>query len=259
MIRQSLALLFFVCATTVGFAADVESSYLSARAVDWVALVPPPPTEGSEAQRADVAAVLAMQSSSRADPARRRLAIEDSEGECFRFADVLGPAFVRNKLPATTHFLEHALREGSIPSGVVKDFWKRPRPYVGNAEVERLADVSAGLTASMRDYASYPSGHATRGTICAIVLGMLVPESQAKLFQRATQYRESRLIVGAHHPTDIEAGKVLGTVAVSLMTQSPAFAHDRDVAARELRAALQLPATPPARQEINAATPLARD
>ncbi|MEY4358276.1 MAG: hypothetical protein RL469_1602 [Pseudomonadota bacterium] len=258
--RRSWGLLVLLFGVTVALAADGRADqYLPTRSIDWVALLPPPPKAGSPEQRADLAAVIAAQRAARDDAVRRRLAIEDAEGECFRYADVLGPAFVADKLPTTSRFLEHALREGSVPSGIVKDHWQRPRPYVGNPEVERLADVSAGLTAAMRDYASYPSGHATRGTICAVLLGMLVPESRDRLFARAAQYRESRLIVGAHHPTDVEAGKVLGTAVVALMTGSNAFERDRAAAMQELRIALGLPAKPISGKEINPKTPLARD
>lgn len=258
--RLRPVLLVFLCSmVSVAVADDSEQSYLRSTTIDWIALVPPPPEAGSSAQREDLAAVLEIQRSSRSDSQRRSLAIADSEGECFRFADVLGPSFVRSKLPMTTRFLERALRDGSVPSGIVKDFWRRPRPYMGNPQVERLGDVSSGLTVASRDYASYPSGHATRGTICAILLGMIVPESRAALFVRAEQYRQSRMIVGAHHPTDIEAGKALGTAAVALMVESRAFNADRDAAMRELREVLHLPAQLPARKEINGATPLARD
>lgn len=258
--RRGWWLFVLLLGVTVAVAADGRAdSYLPSRSIDWVALLPPPPRADSPEHRADLAAVIAAQRAAREDPARRRLAIDDAEGECFRYADVLGPAFAADKLPATSRFLEHALREGSVPSGIVKDHWQRPRPYVGHPEVERLADVSSGLTAAMRDYASYPSGHATRGTICAVVLGMMVPELRDRLFARAAQYRESRLVVGAHHPTDIEAGKLLGIAVVALMTGSNAFERDRDAAMRELRAALHLPIEPPSGKELNPKTPLAHD
>lgn len=96
-------------------------------------------------------------------------------------------------------------------------------------------------------YSSYPSGHAAFGTTCAIILGQMVPEKQAELFARADEYRRSRLIVGAHFPSDIEAGRILATAAAALMSQNVTFQRDLAAARQELRAALHLPAElPPA-------------
>jgi acid phosphatase (class A) len=53
------------------------------------------------------------------------------------------------------------------------------------------------------------------------------------------------MIVGAHYPTDVEAGRITGTVAAALLLQNPLFQRDFAAARAQLRAQLQLPAEVP--------------
>ena len=105
------------------------------------------------------------------------------------------------------------------------------------------------------EYSSYPSGHATFGTLCAIFLAQMVPEKQAELFKRADEYRQSRMIVGAHFPSDIEAGRIVATAAAAVMSQNFAFQRDLAVARTELRSALGLAAELPSREKAAAKSP----
>ena len=53
-----------------------------------------------------------------------------------------------------------------------------------------------------RKNSSYPSGHTSNGFGQAVVMAMAFPERGQEVFSRALQYGESRVIVGAHFPTD---------------------------------------------------------
>jgi len=228
-----------------------ESSprYLNASKVDWVRLIAPPPAVDSVQQQRDLQAVLDIQTANRAGE-RREKAIADSDASCFRFADVLGSAFDARQLPITAAFLNRAANEANAATGIVKRHWQRPRPFAVNDKVERLADVVPHndkqdvATLHSFEYSSYPSGHATYGMACALLLSQLVPEKQLALFQRGIEYGESRVIVGGHFPSDVLAGRFIATAALTLMTQSSAFQHDMKAARKELQRALDL-AKPP--------------
>lgn len=88
---------------------------------------------------------------------------------------------------------------------------------------------------------SYPSGHATYGTVCAILLADMVPEKRVALFARSRDYQHSRMVVGAHYPSDLESGRLTGTLATALLMQNPKFQFDFIEARAALRAALGLP------------------
>ena len=223
--------------------------YLNAVKIDWAALIAPPPGADSVQQERDLQTVLDIQAANHAGE-RHDKAVADSEPSCFRFADVVGSGFDAGQLPITAAFLERAASEMNVGTGILKHHWQRPRPFVVSDKVERFADVAPRNekedAASLHsfEYSSYPSGHATYGMACALLLTQLVPEKQSQLFQRSIEYSESRLIVGAHFPSDVLAGRIVATAAMTLMIQSSAFQHDLKAARKELQRALVLAKLP---------------
>jgi acid phosphatase (class A) len=187
-------------------------------------------------------------------------AISDAELNCNRISEVLGDAEVFNREPQVLTFLNRAARESTSLSGTAKNYWRRTRPYAYSSAVERHADMASdsparavdvgsapGMAAARADLAhsSYPSGHSTFATVCAILLADMVPEKRAALYARALDFAHSRMVVGAHFPTDLEAGRLTGTVAAELLMQNAAFQHDFAAARISLRAALGLAPEPP--------------
>lgn len=86
---------------------------------------------------------------------------------------------------------------------ILKDHFLRGRPkQVLNTDGEYLPDYTkiAG--------SSYPSGHAWNAFKQAATLSTMFPEKIKEIYGRASEYGESRVIVGAHFPTDIIASRV---------------------------------------------------
>ena len=231
---------------------------LFASQLDIVELLPPPPDAGSLAQQADLAAVLEAQRTAHADGSIAH-ALADVQQSCGRFSDALGYDLTSAGTAKVLAFLDKTARQGAVISVPAKRYWKRTRPYAYSTEVERLGDVSpqwgtnpefnmVGKLSPERQkaadelaHSSYPSGHATFGIECAILLAEMVPEKRAALFARNVDYDHSRMVVGAHYPTDLEAGRIAGTVAASLLLQDPGVRRDLGQARSSLRATLGLP------------------
>jgi acid phosphatase (class A) len=235
----------------------VAKVYFSPGQLDSTALIEPPPMAGSEAARADLQAVLDAQRAAHSAGTTAR-AVADTVIDCQRVAEVLEPAVspqgpVANGTPlssgegaAAVAFATRAAKQVASATGAPKTHWGRARPYVENSAVERLGDVAPDSPLAInggfeRDHTSYPSGHTAFGTGCAIVLAQMVPEQRAALFARARLYGESRLIVGAHFPADVDAGRRVGTAAAGVMLQNPLFQADLRAARAQLRGALGLP------------------
>jgi len=96
---------------------------------------------------------------------------------------------------------------------VVKRLIGRARPFVGGD-----ADPFLYLPFSWRpDYASLPSGHATNVFAALIAVGLVWPRARGVMLVYALIIAASRVIVLAHHPSDVIAGAVVGGVGAMLV------------------------------------------
>lgn len=69
------------------------------------------------------------------------------------------------------------------------------------------------------DYQSFPSGHATTAFSLAAVIAFLWPKAFWPAMAFAAIIAVSRIVVGAHYPTDITAGAVLGVLGAYAVRQ----------------------------------------
>ena len=206
--------------------------YLTPAQVDLVALLPPPPAPGSPDAEADMAAVLYVQSTR--TPEQAAQTVHDAVETVFvQFTETLGPAFTAATLPRVAALFE---RLGETEGAVVdpaKQAFGRKRPFLANADVHPSLPLSSS--------GSWPSGHATRVTLAAIVLAKMLPEQRRAIFDRAQGYAWNRVVSGLHYPSDVLAGGRSGTAIAAVLLQDAAFQAAYAPARAELRAALHLP------------------
>jgi acid phosphatase (class A) len=69
----------------------------------------------------------------------------------------------------------------------------------------------------------------------------MVPEKAAAIFNRAAILAHSRVVAGVHYPTDVEAGRISGSVIDNVLLHEPRFMVDFGKAREEVRHALGLP------------------
>ncbi|WP_233842938.1 phosphatase PAP2 family protein [Dyella sp. 2HG41-7] len=233
MKRYALVLLMLL----IGQPALADDGGAAHATVELSNLLPPPPAAGSAAAKQDLQAVLAAQKSRTAD--EMSAAKADSERSVFRFADVLGSSMQAAALPKTAAFFD---RVAKLDKAEVKDaklYWQRARPSVVSDQVHPLSKEKPN------DW-SYPSGHATFGYSTAVLLANMLPEKRAAIFARADLYGQHRIVMGVHFPSDVEAGRIAGTVIAAQVLQDPQWQQDYEAVRSELRHALGLPATPAA-------------
>ena len=169
-------------------AAAPTSDYIAPNQVDLLQLLPPPPAPESAAQKRDMQAMLDVQRHRTAAQTARTEA--DAEINVFRFADVLGPNFTKEKLPKLIAFFSRVRHSELSIVGAAKDYWHRPRPFEASTRIHPAPGLQEGvLNDDKRTYnPSYPSGHSTFGATCAIILGDMVPEKRAELFARGWEF-----------------------------------------------------------------------
>ncbi|MBN8809351.1 MAG: phosphatase PAP2 family protein [Sphingomonas sp.] len=214
---------------TAAVAKDKAPSLLSAGDLDPRAVLPLPPAAGSAQATAELAELHAMQL--RRTPAEMAAAKIDGDTKTVAmFADVLGPRFDLDRLPATARLFEavHATEKDVVDRG--KDEFRRQRPWIVDPTIVSCSRSEDPLS-------SYPSGHATFAFSMAGVLARLVPSHAAAVLERAHQFAETRITCEQHFRSDVTAGEILGTIVAERLMTKPAFAPMVADARRELTAA----------------------
>jgi len=233
ILKTCLAALVLLVADAAIGAPDAKP-YLDAGAVDLLRILPPPPAEGSKQTLAELGEILTIQIAR--TPAQAERARADSEENIWRFADVLGEKFSAENLPGLAALSERLIKTEDAVVKPAKKGFNRPRPYVLNKLVEPLR---AGT--SMSTSGSWPSGHTTLGTLMGIVLADMVPEKKTELMHRAWEYGENRVVAGVHYRSDVEMGRIAGSVIAASLLARPDFRKDFAAAQKELRRVLELP------------------
>ena len=199
--------------------------------VDPARILPAPPADGSERQKAELADVLRIYRTR--TPERLAQAQWDNDHEDLTvFNTVLGPDFDLGKLPATAKLLALVDHDQNVAAGRAKAFFKRTRPWALDPSI-RPCDYKPNA----KPLTSYPSGHATLGYSVGYVLAQLMPEKAQAIFARADDYGYSREICGDHFASDTEASHVLGTAVAIQILGKPEIAPLVAAARAELVAA----------------------
>jgi acid phosphatase (class A) len=85
---------------------------------------------------------------------------------------------------------------------LAKRVFNRPRPYLRNPDLTPCIEKESST--------AYPSGHAMYARGMARLLSKRFPHKTEQLMKRGDEAAMNRVIGGVHHPSDIEAGKILG-------------------------------------------------
>jgi membrane-associated phospholipid phosphatase len=110
-------------------------------------------------------------------------------------------------------FLFVAIGLPSLFTTLVKNIIGRARPFVGGAANPYLFDPFHWTPA----YASLPSGHATSAFAVLAAFSTLWPRARTILLIYALLIAVSRVVVTAHHPSDVLTGALVGIVGVMMV------------------------------------------
>jgi acid phosphatase (class A) len=74
-----------------------------------------------------------------------------------------------------------------------------------------------------------------------VLLAQMIPEKREELFARGWKFALNRVVGGVHYRSDVEAGRIAGTVLACEIFKSPSFKKEFEKARVELRGALGYP------------------
>lgn len=97
---------------------------------------------------------------------------------------------------------------------VVKRMIGRARPLVAGNDAMTFVPFRWEV-----GYASLPSGHATTAFAALVAIGAILPQMRALLWIYALLIAFSRVAVGAHYPSDVVAGTLVGAAGAWLVQQ----------------------------------------
>jgi acid phosphatase (class A) len=224
--RRTLIAIVILLAPTLA-AQGAGPHFLDPAAINAIELLPPPPGKDSAEATADLSAVLNAQTTrTDADVAR---ATQEANLSPTAFQSVLGPDFTAEKLPQLFALLDDVAQDSKVISTNAKGVFARPRPQLADPRVQPVVQGD--------DEPSYPSGHATRAMLWARILCEIVPDKKHELLDRGEEIGWDRVLIGAHYPTDVYAGEVLGQALAQAMSKNADFQTRLAEAKEEFHAA----------------------
>ena len=153
---------------------------------------------------------------------RGRLAIDDAglNAHYFmkRFSEALDCPLTPETHPELFRLLSRAHLTEQQAGASAKQYFKRVRPY------QQYKEPSGVPTHEWpTDYTSYPSGHTHISWLVGLILTTLDPAHTEGIMKIAYELGQSRVIVGFHYQSDIEAGRYAGSITFARLCAIPEF------------------------------------
>ena len=221
-----LAIAFTLATILTINAQDGVQPYLTTEQLpDLIKCLPAPPDTTSEHFVHDIMRYI-WGKEQRLDPERAAIARRDAvwsyEALFAEFNVPFGLTISREETPEIWKLLETSLVTTDQMRVAPKAYYHRMRPYVRFHEHILTYDAEEDEVELGRE-GSYPSGHTMRGWTTALLLAEINPAAADTIYARGWMYGESRVIVGAHWQSDIDATRVAASIGFSALHTSPAF------------------------------------
>ena len=196
------------------------------------AIMPPPPAFDSPEFAYDEVRYL-WGKQQRQDSARVALAVADAEwrdhAKLFaQWKDAFGLEISETNTPQIWKLLENSIATTDPMRKYIKAHYGRQRPF------DRYNDsMPSHEENGLRGDGSYPSGHSLRGWGITLLLAQIAPSRANELYKRGWDYCNSRVIVGAHWQSDVDASRAAASIGFCALQGSEAFLKQMRKAQKE--------------------------
>ena len=193
-----------------------DTLYIDGGIFNLDSTIPPPPISSSFEYKLEVEFM--KNRIAKLSDAQKELAIKDALNESVGFFSDTLAGFDIAKLPKTKSLFDKVKYNAGYEARAFKNYFKTKRPYQVDADIQACVPPKP----SNLDR-SYPSGHTTMGYAMGVVLANLVPEKAKEIMERSRLYGENRINCGAHFPSDVSGGQVLGTLVAKELLKNNEF------------------------------------
>lgn len=230
--KRILIALFAAVIAAVNVNAQFRSTYFTADEMpNGVVFLPSPPDTTSILFISDYAQYMwgkTIRNTERGQEAIDHVVTSVSEMATL-FSKPFGMTISREATPAIYKMLLKAIPTLRLSAVHPKETYMRKRPYVRMNETTPVPQEEEEL----RNSGSYPSGHAIRGWGMALLLAEINPAAQDALLKLGYEWGESRVILGYHWQTDIDAAIALASASYARLHTSQEFLDDMAKAREE--------------------------
>ena len=229
--KRTILLAFCLAAGLIS--ARAQEPYFSIDEMpDLVKCLPAPPDTTSLDFAHDVMCYMTGKAA-RADSCRAAIAERDAIWDLDTLAAIFSEPFGLKIDKETTPEIYKAFISGIKTIELIrirpKAHFQRKRPF------ERFNEslYTTWEEDELRGEGSYPSGHTIRGWSAALILSAINPAAANELYARGWEYGQSRVIVGAHWQSDVDASRPAASIGYSLLQTHPAFLEQMEKAREE--------------------------
>lgn len=241
MTKNLVAAVLFVLALVPAVSASAQNAppaprYIAPGDLSLATLLPKWPADETLEGRADLDAVLAFQAYR--SKAQEDAANADAQRGPVEWAQtILGSDFTAENLPVTTALVTDVHNDMRVINRAANEVHGlRPRPAIRNTRVKpSLPNVSEA------ENPSYPSARTASSRVWAYVLAEIFPSQREALFAAADRTAWFRLLGGAHYPTDLAAGRIVGEAAWEVLRRDEEFNHRLALAKTEAQTRIARP------------------
>lgn len=223
-----------LCASAQSDKDPVEAYFTTSEMPDMLKWHPAPPDTIGAAFAFDIMQYM-WGKKMRNDKERAAIAIRDAEYglDCIirEFSEPFGLQISKEETPE----IYKVMREGTATCDSIctipKRYYMRKRPFMRFQETTLTPDDEE----SLRKNGSFPSGHTILGWSSALLLSEINPNRADTLLARGIMYGDSRMIVGAHWQSDVNAGRLAASAAYARLHTSERFLEQMRLARLEFR------------------------
>lgn len=147
-----------------------------------------------------------------------------------RYGEAIGIELAPDRYPEMFRLFSRLHLTEQQAGASAKAFFHRVRPYQQYKE-----PTSVPRHENPEDFTSYPSGHTHASWLVGLALTVIDPAHTEEIMKAAYELGQSRVIVGFHYQSDVDAGRLCGSITFARLQSMPEYQKMMEKAVKEFQ------------------------